>query len=84
MDSLTITLPEPLRRYVEGRVEAGGFGTADHYFRDLVEQDRQKVEIDRLEALALEGLASGEPIEMNDAWWARKYAEFDERYGTAQ
>ena len=76
MDDLTITLPEPLRRYVEERVSEGGFDTASDYFRELIQREQA---IRRLDALLIEGLDSGEPEEADDAWWAERHAELDRR-----
>jgi Arc/MetJ-type ribon-helix-helix transcriptional regulator len=40
-DSLNISLPNPLRTYVEARVEAGNYGTPLNFVRDLIETDRR-------------------------------------------
>lgn len=84
MEHLTISLPEPWRRYVERRVEEGCFETAADYVRNLIERDCRGAERGRIEALAIEGLESGEPVVMDDPWWAAVHAEFDERYGKAE
>ncbi len=79
IEPLTVELPEPLRQHVEHRAAAAGFGTAGEFVRDLIERDRER--LGRLESLVREGLESGDFVEMDDAWWARKFAEFDERFG---
>jgi len=39
--TITISLPQHLRTFVEGRVEAEGFGTVSEYFRTLIRQDQR-------------------------------------------
>lgn len=79
MKTLTVELPGPLREFVEERAAASGFETPGAFIRDILERERRKAERDRIEALVLEGLASGEPEEADDAWWAERYAELDRR-----
>jgi antitoxin ParD1/3/4 len=58
--SITISLPEPLRDWIERRVESGRFGTASDYVRELVRRDQE--DSDEREALVAElqkGEASG-------------------------
>lgn len=42
MTSLNISLPEPLKDYVEGQVSAGDYGTPSEYVRDLIRQDKER------------------------------------------
>lgn len=85
MEGLTITLFEPLRHRVERQAAAAGFESAEEFVRELVERElRRGDERERLEALALAGLASGEMIEMDDAWWDETSAEFERRFGPAE
>jgi antitoxin ParD1/3/4 len=54
--SLNISLPDPLKAYVEDRVASGDFGTPSEFIRDLIRQDREKrrarIENELVEALA--------------------------------
>lgn len=83
MKNLTITLPDSLRDCVERRVASGEFGTPSDFVRDLIERDLRQPDRSRLEQLALEGLESGELIEMDDDWWKRKYADFNRQFGSS-
>ena len=47
MTSLNISLPEALKKYVEGQVASGDWGTPSEYIRELIRQDKQR----RLELL---------------------------------
>ena len=75
MTTMNVSLPEKLKEYVDGRVEAGGYGTASEYVRDLIRQDlenQRKERNERLDALLLEGLKSMEEkgtFEITDAYW---------------
>ena len=58
--SLHISLPEALRDYALDRVKEGAFSNPSDYVRTLIREDRKRQAEERLEALLLEGLASGE------------------------
>ncbi len=61
MTSLNISLPEPLKRYVEARVAEGEYGTPSEYVRDLIRHDRDhaRAELERklLEAMESEDIS---------------------------
>jgi antitoxin ParD1/3/4 len=84
MTSLNISLPEPLRAFVDEKVKTGGYGTASEYIRDLIRQDQDRVAEERLEALLIEGLDSGDPVEVTPGFWNQLRAELEERPGTPE
>lgn len=55
MTSLNISLPDPLKAYVEGWVASGDFGTPSEFVRNLIRQDKEQqrvlLEMELLEAL---------------------------------
>jgi antitoxin ParD1/3/4 len=55
MTSLNISLPDPLKAYVEERVATGEFGTPSEFIRNLIRQDKEQQRA-RLEAQLLEAL----------------------------
>jgi antitoxin ParD1/3/4 len=67
-----VSLPQPLKKWVEGQIQSGGFGTASEYIREMLrrEQRRQTI-VGRIDDQLLEGLASGPAIEMGAGDWAR-------------
>jgi antitoxin ParD1/3/4 len=69
MTSMNITLPEPMRRFVEEQIATGSYGTASEYVRALIREDQKRRAQERLEALLLEGLDSGDPIEATPEFW---------------
>lgn len=78
MTSMNISLPEPMRAFVEDQVSLGSYGTASEYLRDLIRQDQTHKAEARLEALLLEGLQSP-TAPLNDEEWARMRQEVHDR-----
>lgn len=75
MTTMNISLPEKMKEFVDGRVEAGHYGTASEYVRDLIRNDSErqaKERKDRLDTLLLEGIKSLEEegtFEVTDEYW---------------
>lgn len=61
MTSLNISLPDPLKAYVEDRVASGDFGTPSEFIRNLIRQDKEqrllRVEAELLDALQTRQIA---------------------------
>lgn len=68
MATMTISLPEPMREFVEQEVSTGNYGSASELFRELVRERQKRKAQERLETLLLEGLESGEPIEITQEY----------------
>ena len=67
MATMNISLPDPLKDYIEERVLQGGYSTTSEYFRDLVREDQKQKAQQRLETLLLEGLDSpAAPMTLQD------------------
>jgi hypothetical protein len=73
---MSITIHPELEARLRARAQAQGL-TVEAYVERLVRVDQQ-VE-DELEALALEGIRSGEPIEPGPEYWEQKHRRLDER-----
>jgi putative addiction module CopG family antidote len=56
--SINISLPEPLREFVEEQVARGGFGSVSEYVRQLIRHAKDGAEADDklLQALARSGV----------------------------
>ncbi len=72
MTSLEIVLPEPLRAFVEEQVVTGGYATPSEYVHTLIREAHERQAQDHLEALLLEGLDSGPPVEVTSEYWEEK------------
>lgn len=69
METVTISLPESLKTFVEKEVATKGFGNVSEYFRTLLREAQDRDAKARLEALLLEGLASGPSKTIDKAFW---------------
>lgn len=80
MDTLNISLPEPLKAFVEAQVAEGRYSSVSDYIHELIRADQKRKAGERLEALLLEGLNSGEPIEVTEAFWNKKRRQLLEHH----
>ena len=58
MRTLTISLPDSLKAFIDEQLATKGFGNVSEYVRSLLREAQAKEQEARLEALLLEGLAS--------------------------
>lgn len=58
---MNISLPDPMKQFVEERVSSGEYSTASEYIRQLVRADQKHKAKEKLEELMLEALQ--EPAE---------------------
>ena len=75
MDTVTISLPGSLKAFVEKQVATKGFGNVSEYFRTLLRDAQERDAQGRVEALLLEGLASGDAKAVDKDFWTDLRAE---------
>jgi antitoxin ParD1/3/4 len=63
MQTMNISLPEPLKEFVDHQIAEGRYSSASEYIRELIRDDEKRKAEERLEALLLEGL-EGEETEL--------------------
>jgi antitoxin ParD1/3/4 len=80
MSSVSISLPDSLRAFVERRTEEQGYETISDYFRALILRDQKRQGEARLERLLLEGLNSGDPIEVTPEYIGAKLQRLLEQH----
>jgi hypothetical protein len=73
---MSITIDPRVERRLRERAEAEGLSVTA-YVERLVNADQSAQ--DELEALALDGLNSGDPIEVGPGYWEEKHRRLDER-----
>jgi antitoxin ParD1/3/4 len=56
--TVTISLPDSLKAFIDTQIATKGYGNVSEYFRSLLREAQPKEQDARLEALLLEGLAS--------------------------
>jgi antitoxin ParD1/3/4 len=69
MQSMNISLPEPLKQFVDGQISTGRYSSASEYVRELIRADEKRKAEEQLEAKLLEGLNSAES-ELTAADWS--------------
>ena len=68
MQSMNISLPEPLKQFVDGQISTGRYSSASEYVRELIRADEKRKAEEQLEAKLMEGLNSAE-TELAAADW---------------
>lgn len=68
MQSMNISLPEPLKQFVDGQIAQGRYSSVSEYVRELIRDDEKRKAQEQLEALLLEGL-QGEAQAMTAEDW---------------
>lgn len=60
MATMNISLPEPMKRWVEAQAEDGRYSNSSDYVRDLIRRDQVRCEkIAAMQKMVQEGLDSG-------------------------
>ncbi|KKB10834.1 hypothetical protein VE25_15970 [Devosia geojensis] len=65
MATMTISLPEPMKAWIEEQVQKGNYASASDYIRDAVRHDRERLDpdypltLEELRDMIAEGEASG-------------------------
>lgn len=62
MATMNVSLPAPMKEWVERQAASGSYGNASDYIRDLIRRDQQRKEaLAALQAAITDGVASGAP-----------------------
>ncbi len=83
METMNIALPESMKNFVQARVSEGGYSSVSEYMRELIRADQRRRAEERLDALLLEGLDSGEPMAVTPEYWEEKKRRLTERIAKA-
>ncbi|MGE0705736.1 MAG: type II toxin-antitoxin system ParD family antitoxin [Vicinamibacterales bacterium] len=57
METMNISLPEPLKAFVDAQIATGRYSSVSEYMRELIREDERRRAQEQLETLLLEGLA---------------------------
>ena len=83
---MNVSLPEPLKRFVDEKVASGLYGSASEFVREAIrekylrEQDREQAKAS-LAGKLLEGLDSGPPIVFTDDYARNKKTQLQKKLG---
>jgi antitoxin ParD1/3/4 len=85
--TMNVSLPEPLKRYVDDKVSSGIYGSASEFVREAIREKLQRERAgagskDLLTQKLLDGLDSGKPIASTDDYIARKKQALVKRFRT--
>lgn len=80
METVTVTLSGSLKEFVEDQVGAGKYQSAGDYITALLTEAQERKAWDKVEALVLEGLNSGDGIVVSEEFWEKKARRLNERY----
>jgi antitoxin ParD1/3/4 len=72
MTTLKLSLPEFIQAFIDEQVAKGIYSSANEYILHLIYQDQEQAAQVQIESLLLEGIDSGEPMEVTDEWWEEK------------
>lgn len=68
MSTMNVSLPEPLKAFVDAQVARGAYGSTSEYVRELIRRDLER---SRLRDLLLAGAESAADVDVDDAFFAR-------------
>lgn len=76
MGTMNISLPDPMKNWVEDQTRSGRYANSSDYVRDLIRRDRARAEaVAEIQAAVAVGLASGPPRPLDrEAFKARMRA----------
>jgi antitoxin ParD1/3/4 len=69
MTTVTISLPDSLKEFIEHEVQTKGYGNVSEYVRGLLREAQKRDTDSHLEALLLDGLASGGDTPLTPDFW---------------
>ena len=69
MQTMNISLPDPMKQFVEERVSEGEYSSASEYVRELVRADQKRKAKEELEQTLMDAINSGEPMEVTPEMW---------------
>ena len=83
METMNIALRESMKHFVQERVNEGGYSSVSKYVRKLIRADQKRKVEQRIDALLLEELDSGQPISVTPEYWEEKKRRLTERMSKA-
>ena len=81
LTSLNVSLPRRQREFVEAQAALSGCTTTSEYVRRLIHEAEKRTAQEELERKLIQGLDSGDPIDITPEFWEKKRRELIERFG---
>lgn len=76
MSTMNISLPAPLKHFVDEQVAAAGYGTSSEYVRELIRRDQNRL---HLRSLIIEGARSPVTGEANEQYFSSLRTDINKR-----
>jgi antitoxin ParD1/3/4 len=76
---MNISPPDPMKDFVDRQVASGRYSSASEYILKLIREDEKRTAEEKLEALLLKGVNSGDPIEITPEYWEGKRQQLIKR-----
>jgi antitoxin ParD1/3/4 len=73
MSTMNISLPEPMKAFIDEQVISAGYSTSSEYVRDLIRRDQDRI---KLKNLILEGAQSPLSVKNNAEFFNELRATF--------
>ena len=68
-----------MKDFVDRQVASGRYSSASEYILKLIREDEKRTAEEKLEALLLKGVNSGDPIEITPEYWEGKRQQLIKR-----
>jgi len=79
MATMNISVPDPMKEWVQAQIDSGQYANASDYLRDLIRKDQaRKSQLRALQKAITEGVESGPATELN---MESLLAEFKQKHG---
>ena len=76
MATMNVSLPDPMKAWVERQAESGHYGNASDYIRDLIRRDQERrAALAILQTAITEGVESGPPQPLDTGAFKRRMRE---------
>lgn len=77
--TMQVSLPVPLKEWVDQQVEQGGYATPSEYVRQLLREEQKRQTRRAVEAKLQEALDSGDPVPVTEQTWKASEQRVAER-----
>jgi antitoxin ParD1/3/4 len=67
--TMNISLPAPMKEFIDVQLKAGGYSSTSEYVRELIRRDQVAKAEARLKEMLLEGLNSGPSMLMDETYF---------------
>ena len=78
MGTWNVAMPDAVKPFIESQLGIGGYRDESEYIQELIRAEQRRKAEERIDELLLEGLNSGEPIVVDEAYRAERRRRLDD------